>query len=381
VTRVKKRDSAAGLSGKRTATILTALAVFGGTWLLLLLLHEPVSRWCRVSVEVPIIRGQPVPITVFYRGLPVSSILSVDLHGYGEEREKSRYLATAGDLELRSNTGLHRFSAQAADVPSVDFVAFVLYVSPTGGWRDRTLAARTKPIKVDDKWSGGKKSRTRKYTCYSLIDRDREYRCAKSHSRTVLPDSDTAALYICVASLLCLSCALTCTLRRCRSAGGKRHGSLGAAWFAATFLFAAHAFLHYTGTAPQLTAWFREVFAERGWYSQRQVWQKLVVSACAFALAYAALSWKTDAGLAGLSARCALAASLALAGVTLVGLLSYHYADRALTLPVGGVTTYQLFEFAAAGIAGGSALLCHASSMIWPHFGPQFKHGSRVDGL
>jgi hypothetical protein len=372
-------------TGRLLLKIIPPAAVFAAVWLALLLLHPPVASWCSLTVRGPVAPGRPLRFTVNYEGLaadrPGGYVLSADLHWQAEGREDRGYMGSGKEAPGVSGTGSRDFSIVVNDLPGLESVDVVVYLSPTGQWSDRALAAHTRPIPVEtrrhEKRPAGKR---RDYRCYDIGKGDetpgreetiaaRRPGAAPASPPEIPPSSDYSnaplgrALPSIISGALCLVCALFLkTRRRVRGYEAAGERSTSCVWWTASFFLLLQGIVFATSMHPGITALWRALFRARGWYPYRDILQRGLIGgiACGWALF---LGFLFEHGRNSARTRkktlerIAFIGVLALASFQAARALSYHYVDAALSLELPGASVGGAVLFALTCVPGSAAAL------------------------
>ena len=372
-------------TGHFVLKVIPPAAVFAAVWLALLLFHAPVANWCSLTVQGPVTPGRPLQVTVYYEGLAADRlggyVLSADLHWRAKGREDRGYMGSGKDASGVSGKGLRHFSIEVKDLPGLESVTVVVYLSPTGKWSDRALAARTKPIRVDTSRHEKRPAEKRRdYLCYVIEKGDdspgREETiaalppgAAPASPSEKPPSSDFSKaplrriLPSIISGALCLVCALFLRSRR-RVHGYEAAGNRSVAfvWWTSAFFLLLQGIASATSLHPGITAFWRSLFRVRGWYPYRDILQRGFIGGIACGWAFFLGFWFE---LRRKSARTrkrtfewvAFFGVLVLASFQAIRVLSYHYVDAALFLKLPGASVGGAVRFALTCVPGSAAVL------------------------
>jgi hypothetical protein len=375
------------------------LLTFGAVWLALLPFHEPIAEWCSLTVEEPLISGSNARLTVRVIGIEDAAVLSTDLHWYGKKREYRGYLTGSNRILIPRGKSAHAISIPIKEADDLGYVSVVIYLSPNGRWRDRTLAAHSELIRLWGNEADRPEVRFVNRKCYVLAagDTAAEPGTGEGEGRSCSappldqPRPIVTALPYYFAGLLCVLCGAlslaSLPARARRSAAQTRQPESAPRndepesaprlhpwwWLFLGAFTASQGFLKQAHFASEVTGWVRNLFIARHLYFHHQSIQKLVISGLAAALAVAAANARRI-----IPKHLSLYLNLALYGViassclSLLRTISYHYADallerRLFELPfperpfqghaLGNLTIYTLVELLISGFVALSAIL------------------------
>jgi len=103
-----------------------------------------------VAVEAPAVVhvGETLPMRIQVSGLEAASQVCADLHWASNRESSCGFLASGGTKPVGSAGGSFDFNLQVRPVDGLRYVQGVLFISPTGQWRDHTRVAVTELIPV-----------------------------------------------------------------------------------------------------------------------------------------------------------------------------------------------------------------------------------------
>lgn len=261
------------------------------------------------------------------------------LHRAGSDRRLREHVASSGPVRDVARGGTYSFLFDIPEKENLSFVSAVIYLSPTGSWQDRTLAAHTKLIPVKKGATAGEVRaliKTRVYPSASAADDAAAERAARRPGRGPSPWAHPILFVILLASaMLCLA-----------KAGRKRPEALPeetrdrAVWLAFAAVLALCAFLELSGLVGHLSAWGRRLAMEANLYDLRKPYQKAIMAVVAagalglFLLFIRAMKkpgtphhlWWAGIGLA------------AYLSVSFVNVLSFHAVDVARGMTWHGIS-------------------------------------------
>ena len=366
-------------TGHFVLKVIPPAAVFAAVWLALLLFHPPVASWCSLTLRGPVIPGRPLQVTVHYEGLAADRlggyVLSADLHWRAKGREGRGYMGSGKDASGVGTKGSRDFSIEVKDLPGLESVTVVVYLSPTGKWNDRVLAARTQPIRVDpSRYEKRSAEKRRDYRCYVIGKGEdtpgrAETIAAPASPPEKPPSSDFSkaplrrALPSIISGALCLVCALLLrNRRRIHGYEAAGHRSVAFAWWTAAFFLLLQGIASATSLHPGITALWRALFRARGWYPYRDVLQRGLIGGIACGWAFFLGFWfelrRKSARTRGTTFEwVAFFGVLVLASFQAARALSYHYVDAALSFELPGASVGGAVSFALTCVPGSAAVL------------------------
>lgn len=351
----------------RRAGIVAALVlVFAATWALLdRTEHRP--GWLTVEAPAAAVVGQPLEIRVKLDKSVGATEISCTLHRAGTDRRLRERVASSGPAREAAGGGTYLFRFESLDNGNLVFVSAVIYLSPTGSWQDRTLAAHTKliPVKPADAGSASPPfRRTSVYASTSAAEDDAAKAAERGPRRGPSPWANPIIFVI-----------LISTAALCRAKAGRKRPDASPTetrertiWLAFAAVFVIGAFLELSGVVGHLAAWGRRLAEEGNLYDLRKPFQKALMAAVAaaavglFFLFIRALRkpgsrlllWWVGIGLA------------AYLSASFISVLSFHAVDA-----VRGMTWHGLSPVDAARWAGALVSLFAAA------FALRRKNGTR----
>jgi hypothetical protein len=332
----------------RRAGIVAALVlVFAATWALLdRTEHRP--GWLVVEAPAAGVVGQPLEIRVTLKESVEATQIVCTLHRAGADRRLREHIASSGPAREAASGGAQVFRFDIPDIRNLVFVSAVIYLSPTGSWRDRTRAAHTKliPVKPADAGSAAPPlKKTSVYTSTSATEDDAAERAARGPRRGPSPWAHPIFF-----AILISSAAL------CRAKAGRKRPDASPTetrertiWLVFSAVFVLSAFLELSGVVGHLASWGRRLAEEGNLYDLRKPFQKAltaVVTAGALGLFFLFIKAMRKTG----SHRYLWWVGIGLAAylsISFVSVLSFHAVDV-----VRGMTWHGLSPVDAARGAG-----------------------------
>ncbi len=111
---------------------------------------EPLANWLTVETPEFAVRGQPFHVRVTFQGIEEETFLCSHLHWSKRNRESQGYLASGRPYPKVQGDGIHEFNILFEDKEELRHLHVIVFLSPTGSWRDRTRGAHTELIPVRD---------------------------------------------------------------------------------------------------------------------------------------------------------------------------------------------------------------------------------------
>jgi hypothetical protein len=311
---------------------------FIATFAILKFLHGPLADWCTITYPAEVVVNQDMKVRVQYSGIQEETSLVVDLHWNKKSGERVGYLTTAGYSPRISGEGICDFTLEVADREDIGFVIIVIYLTPTGRWKDTEKAAHSKPIPVVasagvagvSKRHGEKTVRPGIITLgapsgsYVIPEK-------KDRSRTVL------ILYV-TAVMLSVCCAI------------KAFGSAQTDSKRTVFHWSITAALMIIGLTGErlylygLTGLAREQSRILGWYDNRQIFQRLTIAVLVAAWSSMIFLIAAKGYRRGYSSRLALIFAISLCCIVFVRSTSYHFIDVMSKVKLKGFGILALAE-------------------------------------
>ena len=335
------------MTAGRVAAAAALVLVFAATWAVLdRSEHRP--GWLTIEAPVAAVVGQPLEIRVTLKESVEATKIACSLHRAGADRKIRGYLASSGPARPAGGGGTYSFIFEVPEREDMAFASAIIFLSPTGQWRDGTRAVSTKlmPVKRGGPAMenlGLEKTRVYHYmtAAESEAAKAAELRPGRRPSVWVHP---VLGAFLLAAAALCASKA-----GRKRPDARPEETRERTVWLAFAAVLAASAVLELSGLVGHLAAWGRRLAQEQNIYDVRKTYQKAImaaVAASALGLFFLFMKATRRPGShrflwwAGIG----LAAYLA---VSFVGVLSFHAVDV-----VRGMTWRGVSPFDAARGAG-----------------------------
>lgn len=110
------------------------------------------ADWCTVELPDEATVGKPYEFSVRLKGVAAGPKLAADLHFQQTDGSYGGFDAWGGDAQTVTGDGPYRFRPTVADKPGLGAVTVLLYLSPTGGFAERTKEFTSPPVPA--KWLG-----------------------------------------------------------------------------------------------------------------------------------------------------------------------------------------------------------------------------------
>ncbi len=319
------------------AAAATLVLVFAATWLVLDG-SERRPRWLVVEAPRAAFVGRPVEIRVTLKEPIGPAQIVCTLHRAGSDRRLQERIASSGPAREAAGGGTQVFRFDLPETESLVFVSAIIYLSPTGSWRDRTRAAHTKllPIRRGSPAADLQVlQRTRVYHSTTAAEDAAARTAAEAASRE--PRREPSSWDHPILFIILFATAILCRVK----AGGKRRDPSPAEraertiWLAFSGILVLGAFLELSGVVGDLAAWGRRLAQDRNLYEVRGTFQKAIIAAVAaagFGLSILFIKAMRKPG----SHRYLWGVGIGLAAylsVSFVSVLSFHAVDvvRAMT--------------------------------------------------
>ncbi len=325
------------------AGALTGLGIMA--WQALDRLDRP-ARWLTIEAPAHAVAGEPYPVRVTVRNLPAPTYVVADFHWSDRQRASHGYYLKGSSEWIAEPQGSWSFAISVDRRSDLAFIMAVIYLTPTGDWKDRSRVARTRLIEVKA-GSGSPAS-------------PRWVEIAAYEGRPAEPDHATTVASIALAALLAL-CSLLAA-----AAGARSQQRRGWAVLAAAALAAAA--WELSGAAAAATQLGRSVAEEQNWYALRQPLQKaLVVALGTGGIAFVIAALRSGRSFSR-SLRVALVGMTGYALLAAVDLLSLHAIDTLGHRALGPGSVMQALKAAAAALTllAAAAELSVRSSLVRP---------------
>jgi hypothetical protein len=332
----------------RTGLAAVAMAlVFAAAWLVLDR-TERRPRWVAVETTAAAAVGRPFEVRVALAKSVETTMISCTLHRANDERRGWGFLASAGPSRPASGGGTYAFTFDVPNKAETAYVFGLVFLSPTGEWKDATRAVATElvPISPDAAGQDGRPLERLAVRTYPTAARAEATRAAAARAARRPP----AWAHPVLAALL-LAAAWAAVLAG-RAGPWRRPESSGerTIWLLFAAVLAVGAFVEVSGFAGAVAAFGRQWARGAQIYDVRRPLQKLIMSGLAaaslglfflFIRAVRRPGSRRELWWAGIG----LADYLVL---SFVGVLSFHAVDAARSVTLMGLPPYDAIR--AAGV-------------------------------
>jgi hypothetical protein len=321
--------------------VVALLATAALSWVLITRASDR-TRWLQVEMPTQIVSGGRAQVTLTLEAPPPAGLLCADLHWKNARKESRSTLSTSRPQAIRAGQTTYRFDLPVPSRPGLAYVYGVIYVTPTGQWRDRTRACTTDPVAVSATLNPASAS---------------QQQVIAAHDQPLGPppkrqDSQlvrwTSALLWALTGILCWSLRLRLPDT---DAGPVNLLARRWAWLALACILAAA--WEASAAESGLGDWLRRMAISRGWYDDRRRLQE-VLTAIVFAVSLLV-------ALVALRRDHAQPISLVFSsadtywGMSAISFISLHDADAWLATPVLTIPVAQIVKLAAAAVAASGA--------------------------
>jgi hypothetical protein len=351
--------SARSTTAKRVAVAVGLVLMFAATWLLLdRTEHRP--GWLSVEAPPLAVVGQPLEIHVTLKRSIEPTEIVCTLHRAGTDRRLREHLASSGPARQAAAGGTYIFRFDLPETKNLFFVSAIIYLSPTGSWRDRTRAAHTKLIPVESTGAGGSATvltKTPVYHSTSALEDEEAEKAARRPRQEPFPWTHPALFAI------LLSTAILCGLKASRKKlrEGSRGRSERTIWLVFSAVLALCAFLEISGLVGHFASWGRRVAQERNIYDIRKSYQEAIMAAvvaAGFALCILFIKAMRRPGFRRYLWGVGMGLAVYLS-VSLIGVLSFHAVDVIRDLTWHGISPVDAGRGAGALVSLFAACLAH----------------------
>lgn len=328
------------------AAAAMALA-FAAAWFVLDL-TERRPRWVVIEATAAAAVGRPFEVRVTLAEPVEATMLSCTLHRANDERRGWGFLASAGPARPAAGGGTEVFAFNVPNKAETAYVFALVFLSPTGEWKDATRAVATELVPVSPAGAGeaGRPLERLAVRTYPTAARAEAMRAAATRARRRPP----AWVHPFLAALLLA--AAWAAVRAGRAGPWRRPESSAerTTWILFAAVLAVGAFIEVSGFAGAVAAFGRQWARGAQIYDVRRPLQKLIMAGLAagslglfflFVRAVRRPGPRRDLWWAGIG----LADYLVL---SFVGVLSFHAVDSARSVVLLGVPPYDAVR--AAGV-------------------------------
>ena len=264
----------------RVAAVLALALVFSATWSLLDR-SEGRPRWLRVEAPEFAVVGRPLEVRVTLAQDVGPARISCTLHRAKADRKAGNYLASAGPDRPAAGGGTYSFVFEVPEHKDMDYVFALIFLSPTGEWRDGTRAVTTRrsPVRRDATPEGRPELVKTPLYRYPTAAESAANAARPSKRRPLGPRP--AWTHPVLAAVLLAAAALSLVRAGRSGAAGSEAAGERAVWLAFAAVLALSAALEVSGLAGQVVAAARRLAEEANVYEARKAFQKGVMAAVA----------------------------------------------------------------------------------------------------
>jgi hypothetical protein len=332
--------------------IALPVAAFGAALALLNLLHTPYATWLEVEAPAYAVAGNTLDIRIRLGEVPEPSLLDVDLYQLDKRHRAISHHSSLTPSPSVQSGGTYSFRLEVKEEEKLAILQLVMYLSPKGDWQTMTHAARSEAIPVKTHGSQAPSP---------VLRRTRAFVIGSSRNR----DIETAYMYSSVASWMPLLgllgagglvCLIRSTRRSVANPGAARERLF---WRCASILLFLGFLWEILRLEERLSEWGRSVISGLDLYYLRDSLQKIVLALLAAGVAAILvvsfrLVSKNRALLYAVLAGIALAGYM---GLSLAGVLSFHYIDSLKRIRLNGASVFDFAKAACAAAVLGLALI------------------------
>jgi len=340
------------------AAAAACLLVFAGAWIVLDLTDDR-PGWLVVEGPEAAVVGRPLEFRVrLERSAGPGGEIDCTLHRANAERKGWGYLASSGPPRPAVAGTTYSFVFTVPERADTAYAFAIIYLSPTGRWRDGTRAVSTMYVPMVRE--GGTAAttglrRTRVYRYPTAAESE------KIRARAARPRGRPSVWIHPALGALLLAAALAAAKAGGRSKAAALPGGAEerTVWLVFAGLLAVAAAVEISGIAGHVAAWGRRLAEQQGVYELRRPFQKAVMAATAAAslglfILFMRATRRPGAHRYLWWAGIGLAAYLA---VSFVGVLSFHAVDVARGIVWHGMSPVDAVRGAGAAVTLAAALL------------------------
>jgi hypothetical protein len=337
------------------AAVAALVLVFAATWFVLdRTEHRP--RWAVLLAPGTAVVGKAFEVRVTLEGSIEATKIVCTLHRANEERRGWGYLASSGPARTAAGGGTYSFVFTVPSKAETAYVFALVYLSPTGEWRDGTRAVSTEliPVGPDVPRPEGRPLERVAIRHYPTARRATEAKAAEARAETQRTARRPSAwAHPLIAALLLAGAYFALRAGRRDPAGRSDAPGERTIWLLFATALAVSAVVEISGFAGDLAA------AGRRWaqgvrvYEYRRPFQKAVMAAVASASAGLFFLFIRATRRPG-SHRGLWWAGMGVAeyvAVSFAGVLSFHAVDVFQSLSWQGISPFDALRGAGAATA------------------------------
>ena len=338
---------------RSAAAAALLLTVFAGTWFVLdRTEHRP--RWITVETTPAAVVGGSFEVRVkLAKSVPAAQI-DCTLHRANSERRGWGYLASCCSPREAVGGGTYAFVFTVPEKAETAFVFALVFIGPTGEWRDASRAVATGLVPVGP--SGTAPGALKKV---SLRHYPTGARAAAAGAAAERPRPSRAGSVPSAWAHPLLAALLLAGAFFAYRAGGPRTSEPGGAadertvWLVLAAVLAASAVVEVSGFAGHLAEWGRRLAGQVRIYDYRKPFQKAIMAAAASASVGLFILFIRAMRRPG-SPRRLWGAGIGVAAyimVSAMGVLSFHAVDVFRSLAWHGLSPFDALRGAGAATA------------------------------
>jgi hypothetical protein len=326
------------------------LLVFAAIWFALdRSEHRP--RWAVVEMPGTAVVGGAFEVRVRLAGAVEPTKVDCTLHRANAERRGWGYLASAGPARPAAGSGTYSFDFIVPEKADTAFVFALVYLSPTGEWRDATRAVATALIPV------GPENRPLRRVALHHYPTAARTAARQAAGENAAPPRSTPRpspwAHPVLAAFLLAAAFYALRAGRNAPAGPPRPMSERRIWFVLAAVLATSAVVEISGFAGDLASLGRHLAGQFRVYDYRKPVQKAIMAAAASASLGLFILFIRMTRRPG-SRRGLWWAGLGLAEyvvVSFTGVLSFHAVDVFRDLAWHGLSPFDALRGAGVAVA------------------------------
>jgi hypothetical protein len=328
---------------KRTVPAAAAMAIaFTAAWFLLDR-SEDRPRWAIIEATSAAVVGEPYEVRVTLAKSVEPTMISCTLHRANDERRGWGFLASSGPSRPAAGGGTHDFVFDVPNKAETAYVFALVFLSPSGEWKDGTRAVATELVPIGPAAAGEAGRRLKRVAIRTYPTAARA--AARQAAAAAAPRAERhppAWVHPVLAALLLA--AAWGAARAGRAGPWRRPKSSGerTIWLLFAAVLAACAFIEISGFASTVAAFGRQWARGAQIYDVRRPVQKFIMAGLAggsLGLLFLIRAvrrpgprrelWRAGIGLADYLV------------LSFVGVLSFHAVDVARSVTLAGLPPYD----------------------------------------
>lgn len=345
---------------RSAAAAALLLIVFTATWFVLdRTEHRP--RWISVETTPAAVVGGPFEVRVTLAKPVQATRIDCTLHRANAERRGWGYLASCCPAREAAGGGTYSFVFTVPEKAETAFVFALVFLSPTGEWRDATRAVATALVPVGPAAAGAEPRPLKRVALHHYpTARTAAMRAADERTRPSRTGAGPSAwAHPLLAALLLAGAFFSYRAGGPRTAGPASASAERRIWLVLAAVLAASAVVEVSGFAGHLAEWGRRLAGQVRLYDYRKPFQKAIMAAAASASVGLFLFFIRAMRRPG-SHRGLWGAGLGVAAyviVSAIGVLSFHAVDVFRSLAWHGLSPFDALRGGGAAAALSAAYL------------------------